>query len=376
MNAGLLEEAVCPADRGGASCHGRLVLDDRHPVLRSRARTDGEEILEALLSCTGCGNRYPILLGVPVLIAPIGPYLRTFYHQMEEAQRAHGEFHALTKRFLTERMLDALDRPRADLFRRPGIAFVGQDPQYISAGIEFHYRTRATGAEYPHGSVAAYLWEVPDSPQREALAYFDRSGRPADGRALEVGCHVGGFVHDLARRASIAYGVDLAYRAILVARQIAKGIPCPKGVYSAYQVSDVSVERPFQADPRENTEFLVASGARLPFPGGFFATVACFHVSEVADDGPALLDDIARVLRPGGLQVLASIDGLREPAHEGAARGEGAGLSPHDALRERLRRTCRVLEEKDDVPWIRRNSRRSFMVHMSHCLWGEKRSVP
>ncbi|MBI4230885.1 MAG: class I SAM-dependent methyltransferase [Planctomycetes bacterium] len=383
MRLDTLRDIACPADREGRPCRAGLVPDGSHPVLRPRAPApcasaprapaDGDEILEALLACTGCGTRYPVLLGVPVLVEPLGPYLRTHYYQMEEAQQAHGEFDARTRRFLTERMLDTMERPHGDLFKRPGITHVDRDPQYISAGIEFHYRPPPTEA-YPPGSVAAHLTGIPDSPQGEAMAYLARSGRPAGGRALEVGCHVGGFVHDLARRSSFVYGVDLCFRTALVARQIAKGVPCPKGTYSAYEVSDVSVERPFRADTRRNADFLVASGARLPFGDGFFSTVACFHVSEVADDGLALLDDMARVLQPGGLQVLASIDGFRDFAR--MQGGNGAGPSPHGALKDRLQRTCRLLEEKDNIPWIRRNSRRSFMVHMSHCLWGEKRGAP
>jgi len=49
-----------------------------------------------------------------------------------------------------------------------------------------------------------------------------------------------------------------------------------------------------------DADFLVASAEALPFASGLFDTVGCEHVAEHVADLGATLDELARVLKPGG----------------------------------------------------------------------------
>lgn len=48
------------------------------------------------------------------------------------------------------------------------------------------------------------------------------------------------------------------------------------------------------------------AGGRLPFPDRFFSAVLAFEVLEHVEEDDVLIDEIARVLRPGGLFVLST----------------------------------------------------------------------
>ena len=56
MRAELLEIIVCPL------CKADLSLETE--------REDGDEVVEGTLTCTGCGERYPVEDGIPNLLPP------------------------------------------------------------------------------------------------------------------------------------------------------------------------------------------------------------------------------------------------------------------------------------------------------------------
>ncbi|MGE3819072.1 MAG: class I SAM-dependent methyltransferase [Isosphaeraceae bacterium] len=57
------------------------------------------------------------------------------------------------------------------------------------------------------------------------------------------------------------------------------------------------------------TRLVVAAGERLPFESGRFDGVLCVNVLEHVADVPAVLAEVARVLRPGGLFLAITPNG-------------------------------------------------------------------
>jgi SAM-dependent methyltransferase len=118
------------------------------------------------------------------------------------------------------------------------------------------------------------------------LAFLDSVGRPESGRFLDVGCGSGGLAVELARRSpsGVATGVDLEPRRIAEARDHAR------------------------TEAVDNVEFVVAPADRLPFPDRHFDLVSCrFLLMHLRAPGAAV-EEMLRVLRPGGLFAAVETD--------------------------------------------------------------------
>jgi SAM-dependent methyltransferase len=98
-------------------------------------------------------------------------------------------------------------------------------------------------------------------------------------RVLDVACGEGYGSALLASRAAHVTGVDVSDAAVAHAR-------------AAY-------------GERANLEFVQASCTALPFPDASFDTVASFETLEHIEAQAAFLDQVARVLKPGGVFVLS-----------------------------------------------------------------------
>jgi 2-polyprenyl-3-methyl-5-hydroxy-6-metoxy-1,4-benzoquinol methylase len=144
----------------------------------------------------------------------------------------------------------------------------------------------------------------------EHVARYRWAAQVAEGRdVLDAGCGVGFGAHVLhAAGARRVAGVDAFAGAVVEARE--------------------------QAQP--GLEFIVGDVRELPFGEHEFDLVTCFEVIEHVAEQERLLDELARVLRPGGLLAISTpIPGaiaLRNPHHV-------AELDPHEferLLRERF----------------------------------------
>jgi ubiquinone/menaquinone biosynthesis C-methylase UbiE len=112
------------------------------------------------------------------------------------------------------------------------------------------------------------------------LRAYDEAVSHAAGRdVLDVGCNTGYGTIRFAPIAGRIVGVDVSPRAIEAARQRA---------------------------PEGRPEFIVTTGFELPFPRSTFDLVTSFQVLEHVPDPVAFLCELARVLRPGGMVILAT----------------------------------------------------------------------
>ena len=96
---------------------------------------------------------------------------------------------------------------------------------------------------------------------------------------LDVGCNTGYGTMRFVPVAHRVVGVDVSPRAIEAARERA---------------------------PDGRPEFVVTTGFELPFPAASFDLVTSFQVLEHVPDPIAFLRELARVLRPGGMVILAT----------------------------------------------------------------------
>jgi 2-polyprenyl-6-hydroxyphenyl methylase/3-demethylubiquinone-9 3-methyltransferase len=105
-------------------------------------------------------------------------------------------------------------------------------------------------------------------------------------RVLDVGCG-GGFASEaLARRGGLVTGVDIAEKALEVARRHAL-------------LEGLSIE------------YLAARAENLPFESGTFDVVTCFDVLEHVPNVENVVREVRRVLRPGGVFLFDTINRSR-----------------------------------------------------------------
>jgi 2-polyprenyl-3-methyl-5-hydroxy-6-metoxy-1,4-benzoquinol methylase len=100
-----------------------------------------------------------------------------------------------------------------------------------------------------------------------------------DALVLDVGCNNGYGTVIIAQQSRMTVGVD---------------------------VSPSAIESAQRHNARENIEYRVIDGLRLPFDDGFFDLVTSFQVIEHISNTARYLAEIRRVLKPGGTALLTT----------------------------------------------------------------------
>lgn len=72
----------------------------------------------------------------------------------------------------------------------------------------------------------------------------------------------------------------------------------------SYQAIDVTFSNAFGMTSNANGSVIYFDGKNIPFPASTYDGVLCIEVLEHAEDPEALLTDIGRVMKPGGLLLL------------------------------------------------------------------------
>ena len=115
------------------------------------------------------------------------------------------------------------------------------------------------------------------------LAYFDRLIDWAGKNVLDLGCAGGFMAEALAKRGAAVTGIDPAEQAIAAARTHA-------------------------ADQGLTIRYDVGLGESLPYAGDAFHAVVCVDVLEHVEDLDRVIEESARVLKPGGLFMFDTIN--------------------------------------------------------------------
>ncbi len=116
--------------------------------------------------------------------------------------------------------------------------------------------------------------------QERKRVVFELWGK-LSGTVLDVGCGPAVYTDRLAALGCTTVGLDLSSRMVDLAR--AQGHP--------------------------NSTFLVGSAERIPFPASSFDGVLCVGVLEYLDQLAPAIDEMARVLKPGGTAVVTVPNG-------------------------------------------------------------------
>jgi SAM-dependent methyltransferase/uncharacterized protein YbaR (Trm112 family) len=372
VNPETLRYVACPGLKSESPpCLGTLSLASR--ILPVRSDGDREEVTEALCVCEGCGGLFPVVAGVPVLVPDLGRYLRGSYlhlrHVMEEPSLVSKTMLA----WLQQRMLDTLDRKGERLIPpqpggEPGDLMLGQ--KWTGAYLWAHYDRRLPGDETPP-VVRAVLTAVERSnPHRSLETMMREHAKDLSGLAVDVGCSVGGFTARLAAQARYAVGIDLSLDKLLHARRALRHAPAPLSSYRFFQEGNRWTERDISTSKTPNADVVLASALRLPIPTGECDIVATVNVVDIVEDPHLMLTEMQRILRSGGLLLLASpyLDTNKAVTDHLALHAD-----PAATVRSMVSESCDIVAEVDAVPWVIRNARRRFQLLLDHCLAAVKR---
>jgi len=326
-------------------------------------RRDDDIIHEGMLLCPNqsCQREYPIIDGIPLILANLRGFLAENLHQL------------MARDDLSETMESVLG-------------------DCAGPGSQFD-TTRHQLGSYARDHYGLHDPQEPDSEPRPgatarllATGIDDALPLPA-GPLVDLGCSVGGTTFALAQRTDqLVLGVDLNLAMLRLATSaLYRGVvQYPrKRTGVVYDRRRLSVDFP----GAERVDFWACDVAALPFAGETFALAAALNLLDCVRSPRELLAEIARVLCTGGKTILTSpydwspvatpMEGwLGGHSQRGAGRGANepvlrALLTPggHPAAIG----TLELLSERLDVPWHVRLHERSTVSYRVHLAVAGKR---
>lgn len=302
-------------------------------TLATVVREEDDAILEGILVCENadCQREYPIIDGIPVLVAAIRSWLAANPLQVLLRDDLSPEIESLIGDVLGS-----------------GSAF---DTQRQQVGIY-------------------------------ASAYSARStlldALPQDGPAIDIGCAAGATTFALAERTgAITVGIDLNFAMLRAASRVLRE---GRLRWSQRRVGLVYDRRELAIGPpaRELVDFWCCDAAALPFGDATFSTAASLNVIDIVPSPRDAVAECARVLRAGATAIIATPYDWTPTAtpvehwlggHSQRSPQRGAS---EPVLRALLAEHFEIVSEEEHVPWRLRMHERSSVEYDLHVVVGRR----
>ena len=295
-----------------------------------------DEIVQGVLRCQGCGRRYPIIDGIPVVVSDLSAFLAR-------------ELWALTSMPLAPSVAALLAEPGPDDAQLP------HQLESMGAYLDASWGDRATPP--PDGPGAGQG----AAPQLQKLA--ERAARPV-AIALELGCSVGRGLAALAGGAGLVVGLDHDPAALRLARRLLRGerVDWPRrAIGRSY--------RPTQFEGLAVPGVALVCGEVLdpPLAPGSFDRVAALNLLDSVSAPRALLHQAHQLCAPGGELLLCTPYAWRS-----GVTTEGERLGGDDPAQE-LKTEAAALgwaveDEVPRLPWTLRRDARAASLYEVHWL--------
>jgi len=322
-----MEILVCPG------CRTRTA--DRLDV-RTLTRTGD------VLACE-CGRTYPVVDGVPIVLADPTAYLAS-------------EIATVVERDLAPEVAALLVAGGPDDAPYPRML------EHLSIYMDAHWGDRV--APPPDG---------PGAQVAEALLAKLRA-LPRVGFAVELGCSVGRFVAELARTADRVVGVDLHHGALRRARRLLAGEPVAyaRRVIGRHYRGATATAGELATD---RATLICGDALDPPLIPGVYDRVVALNLLDSVANPHQLLSVIDALCAPGGELVIASpyswqssivAEGHRIGADD-PARALVALLTTGQDLGGRYQ-----IEDEADLPWTLRRDARSAATYCIHYVRARK----
>ncbi|MEM7199362.1 MAG: methyltransferase domain-containing protein [Planctomycetota bacterium] len=339
-------QPVCPICRGAER-------EPRRLQLAAAVVADDECVEEGLLHCENplCRREYPILDGIPVLIADLRDYVS-------------GSLLQLLQRQDLSPLLESLIGDCAG----PGSTF-DVTRQHLSIYGLSHYAEKASA-----------LVRILD----RGLELMGTSS--PSGLTIDLGCSVGRTSFELAdRTADLVLGIDMNFAMLQVA-QSAMRTGVARFPQRRVGVVYEQAEHPVHCANPDKVDFWACSAAALPFDNGAFDLAVALNLIDCVSSPLDLLQSTANVLREGGKALFATpydwspgATPLEAWVGGHSQRTEHAGRS-EPLLRALLTpgahpaslTSLALQAEDDDLPWSLRLHDRATANYGVHLLVAER----
>jgi len=344
-------QPICPVCRstGGESFRLNLAFVTREAE---------HQVIEGALHCSNllCLREYPIIDGIPILVADIRSYVAENILPLY-ARTDLGE--------VTESIIGDCCGP--------GSAYE-VNRQHLSSYAWDHY------ADWDPAEPAGPV--LPGSMVRTLGEGLELAGEVSPGPVLDIGCSVGRGSFELAARTGrLVLGLDLHWAMLRLAGTILRE---RRVRYSRRRVGLVYDRREFPAKlaGAENVDFWACDAAALPFAPGTFGLAVAMNVLDCIHAPHALLASMGQALQPRGAAVICSpYDWAAGATPVEAWLGGHSQRTPargasEPVLRELLTPgarpdsigTLKLAAEKDGLPWHVRLHDRSAMTYRAHLV--------
>jgi len=226
---------------------------------------------------------------------------------------------------------------------------------------------------YPYATFTDQVGEALAFCRNVVRKFRDHPPARATGRALDLGCAVGGSCFELSKHFSEVLGVDLSGHFIAAADRIRTE---RKLAYEAAFQGETTRRRVAELDPGANPSrvtFVVGDAARLDPAFGTFDAVLCCNLLDRVNEPRRLLDSLPALLNPGGTLVFLAPYSWSEnytPRERWIGGHRGDARRCEAQLVEIMSANGLQLLEEDDVPFVIPEHIRRFQLGVSHCtVW-------
>ncbi|MCJ7772484.1 MAG: methyltransferase domain-containing protein, partial [Desulfobacterales bacterium] len=344
MQKFIIDDLCCPAMLDDRPCRSRLLLNTATATTTCSGK-DENELVEGLLTCRDCGQTYPILGGLPILVADPWQYVL-------DRKGLIFDLVSDSKIPISRSMEELVHLKKPDT--KPATLGIEkyENPTILNEYLAAHYDdfSKALPKDHPlHFIIRDYYRSDFYSTAFEMLKPYLSSTVVA----LDLGCSVGRGAYEMAGHCKLVYGIELSYNLAFAARRVLRHFPSQLSDYPLKFDGDITQNRLLPNLRKDNVEIIVASADNLPFPTARFGATNSWNLIDRLSAPEKMLAEQERVLSPNGILSLTSPynwETCQTPRENWIG---GTIESPTvNVIRERLLLNLEILDEKAYMPWI------------------------